>query len=85
MTKYMVIETYKQGCLEEVYERFHRNGRMMPPDLNYIDSWLQSDGSRCFQLMETDNPASFSQWTKHWEDLMHFEIAEIGSKPSASR
>ena len=30
---------------------------MMPPDLNYIDSWLASEGDRCFQLMETDNRA----------------------------
>ena len=82
MTRYMVIETYKQGCLEEVYKRFHSKGRMMPPDLNYVDSWLARDGDRCFQLMETDDPALFAEWTKRWEDLMHFEIVEIGLKPT---
>lgn len=83
VTKYMVIETYKQGCLEEVYSRFRANGRMMPADLIYVDSWLERNGNRCFQLMETDNPASFREWTRHWQDLMHFEIVEIGSKPTA--
>jgi len=49
----MVIETHRPGALDEVYKRFHKNGRMMPDGLFYIDSWLESDGNRCFQLMET--------------------------------
>lgn len=83
MTKYMVIETHRQGCLEEAYRRFHANGRMMPEGLHYVDSWLEKDGDRCFQLMETDDPALFPEWTKNWDDLTHFEIIEIGPKPSA--
>lgn len=55
----MVIETHRVGCLEEVYRRFHAQGRMMPAGLHYIDSWLEKDGDRCFQLMETDDPALF--------------------------
>jgi len=82
MTQYMVVETFKQGCVKEVYERFQKKGRMMPPGLNYINSWREKDGNRCFQLMETDDPTLFSEWTKHWEDLMHFEVIEIGSKPT---
>jgi hypothetical protein len=56
---------------------------MMPEGLNYVDSWLEKDGDRCFQLMETDNPALFPEWTKNWDDLTHFEIIEIGPKPEA--
>ena len=82
MAKYMVIETYREGSLEEVYRRFHEKGRMMPKGLHYIDSWLENDGDRCFQLMETDDPSLFPTWTKNWEDLTHFEIIEIGAKPS---
>ena len=55
MTKYMVIETFFEGCLDKVYERFHEKGRMIPEGLHYIDSWLEKDGSRCYQLMETEN------------------------------
>lgn len=58
---------------------------MMPPDLTYLDRWLERNGNRCFQLMETDSPASVPEWTRHWEDLMGFEIVEIGLKPTASR
>ncbi|MFT5113201.1 MAG: hypothetical protein ACI8P9_002529 [Parasphingorhabdus sp.] len=61
----MVIETLRDGCLEEVYGRFHRDGRMMPKGLHYIDSWLEKDGDRCFQLMETDDASLFQEWTKN--------------------
>ena len=82
MARYMVIETTLENRLDEVYERFHRKGRMLPPALLYIDSWLEKDGNRCYQLMETDDPTLFEQWTQHWEDLTQFEIVEIGPKPT---
>jgi tRNA splicing endonuclease len=44
MTKYLVIETFKQDSLEEAYARFRSRGRMMPSGLNYIDSWLERVG-----------------------------------------
>jgi len=34
-------------------------------------------------LMETDNPETFKAWIKNWEDLVDFEIIELGEKPSA--
>ena len=81
MTKYMVIETHRKGCLEAVYRRFYEKGRMMPDGLEYIDSWLEKDGDRCFQLMETNDTSLFSEWTKNWDDLTDFDIIEIGPKP----
>jgi hypothetical protein len=80
--KYMVIETFKAGKLDEVYSRFHKLGRMMPDGLFYLDSWLEKGGLRCFQLMETESPQLFSEWTKKWEDLVSCEIVEIGVKPT---
>jgi hypothetical protein len=82
MAKYMVIETFKDGKLQDVYSRFHKMGRMLPEGLFYLDSWLEKGGLRCFQLMETENHSLFSEWQKHWSDLVHVEIVEIGIKPS---
>jgi len=84
MTKYIVVETFFDGCLEKVYQRFHQKGRMIPEGLHYIDSWLEKDGNRCYQLMETDNVELFSGWRKEWEDLTEFEIIEIGPKPTSN-
>jgi hypothetical protein len=79
--QYMIIETFAPGCREKVYERFHRKGRMLPSGLTYLNSWLEKDGSRCFQLMETDDPSLFSTWWEHWKDLGTIEVVEIGDKP----
>ena len=80
MKRYMVIETFLPGCRQKVYDRFHAKGRMLPDGLVYLDTWLEKDGDRCFQLMETDAPALFGVWTSKWKDLVGFEVVEIGEK-----
>ncbi len=81
MRKFMVIEHFFPNCKEKVYERSAESGRLLPEGLLYIDSWLENDGDRCFQLMETEDSALFESWAKNWEDLASFEIIEIGDKP----
>ena len=82
MDKYMVIEHFQAGRLDDVYERFYTNGRMLPDGLFFIDSWLSSDGLRCFQLMETDDKSLFAEWEKAWSDLAEFEIVDLRERPN---
>ncbi len=82
LKRYMVIERFRPGAKTRVYERFHQKGRMLPAGLTYLDSWLEKDGARCFQLMETRDPGLFAEWTRHWVDLVRFEIVELGEKPA---
>lgn len=82
MTRYMVIEHFREDGLGLVYARFHEKGRMLPPDLHFLDSWLARDGRRCFQLMETGRFEAFAEWMRHWGDLADFEIVELGDKPA---
>ena len=79
----MVIETFRTGCKARVYERFEIKGRMLPEGLAYIDSWVEKDGDRCFQLMETEQPELFEKWIAQWSDLVGFEIVEV--TPGGSR
>jgi hypothetical protein len=74
----MVIETYTKGPAP-VYRRAAERGRMLPPGLTYIDSWVVDDDTldRCFQLMETDDPALFDEWVTAWGDLATFEIHPV--------
>ena len=81
----MVIETFAPGDKAQVYERFHRQGRMLPEGLHYLDSWLEKDGDRCFQLMETDAPQLFELWTKRWNDLVSFQIIELEAQKPIPR
>jgi len=73
----MVIERYKHGAADAVYRRFREHGRMMPEGLEYIDSWVERNYERCFQLMATDDPDLFDEWTSHWNDLVEFEILPV--------
>lgn len=82
MTRYMVIENFIDNNAERVYQRFHDRGRMLPDGLHYLDSWLAQDGTRCFQLMQTDRFELFDAWTRNWADLVEFEIVELGAKPA---
>lgn len=82
MAQYMVIERFKNGDPGAVYARFQNSGRMVPPDLFYIDSWLSATNDVCYQLMETDDPSTFEKWTAHWSDLVDFEIIPLKAKPT---
>ena len=75
---YMVIEKYSHGP-GPVYERAAEWGRMLPDGLRYIDSWIVDDQQldRCFQLMETDDPALLDVWRAQWADLGDFDIFPV--------
>ena len=74
---YMVIERYHAGAAAEVYHRLRYRGRMMPDGLKYLGSWIEPDFSRCFQMMEWDDPAVFEEWKSNWEDLVDFEAVPV--------
>lgn len=76
---FMVVERFKDGKAKDIYRRFHEKGRMMPEGLRYIDSWVEVNFGRCFQLMECDDLRLFQQWVLEWEDLGEFEIIPVVS------
>ena len=81
----MVVENFVQGA-RPVYERAGAKGRMLPPGLLYLDSWIDERLQRCFQLMETDDPSLLDRWTAEWSDLVRFEIVPlIDSAEAAAR
>src|SRR6185312_5355822 len=75
--RYMVIETFTEGP-GPVYARAAERGRMLPPGLVYVESWVDARRlDRCFQLMETDDPSLFEPWVAAWGDLVKFEIVPV--------
>jgi Domain of unknown function (DUF3303) len=81
--RYMVVERFVQGA-RPVYERAARQGRMLPPGLAYVDSWVDERLDRCFQLMETDDPSLLDVWIAGWSDLAEFEIVPVLDSAEAS-
>ena len=81
--RYMVVEHFISGP-EPVYRRAAEQGRMLPPGLEYVESWVDESLDRCFQLMETDDPALFDVWIAQWSDLTRFEVVPVLSSAEAS-
>jgi len=77
MKKYMVVERYKTGCFDKIYERHDACGRMLPDGLYYLNSWVNKERNICFQLMESDDVALFNQWFTKWNDLVDFDLYPI--------
>jgi len=59
---FMVIERFRDNDMLPIYKRLRDEGRLLPEGLTYIDSWVEPNFSRCFQLMECSDPRLFQQW-----------------------
>jgi hypothetical protein len=74
---FMVIERFKNGDPAPVGERFQRSGRMLPEGVTYHASWMDTNGSRCFQVMEAPDADSLNARVCRWQDLVDFEIVPV--------
>jgi Protein of unknown function (DUF3303) len=74
---FMVIESFPEGNLAKVGERFREKGRMLPEGVIYQDSWMEVSGTRCFQIMRSENRQLIDEWMARWEDLVEFEVVPV--------
>lgn len=74
---YMIIERFRPGQAAAVYGRARERGRMMPPGLTYVASWVETSLERCFQVMECEDPDLLQVWIAAWEDLVEFEVVPV--------
>jgi hypothetical protein len=82
---YMVIEYFNAGAASEIYRRVRERGRQLPPGLEYVDSWVDHDYFRCFQLMRTDDRALLDVWARSWSDLIRMEVFPVRTSAEAAR
>jgi hypothetical protein len=75
---FMIIERFRDDDIIPVYRRLRDHGRSMPEGLKYVDSWVEPNFGRCFQLMECDDARLLQQWILNWRGLgMTFEIVPV--------
>ncbi len=75
---FMVIERFRDDDMVPIYRRVRDAGRMLPEGLRYIESWVEPNFSRCFQLMECDDLRLFQEWALQWRGLgVTFEIVPV--------
>ena len=74
---FMVDERFKDRDPVPIYRRLREAGRSMPEGLRYLDSWVEVNFDRCFQLMECDDARLFLEWVLPWRDLIEFEVVPV--------
>lgn len=80
--QYMIVERFRQGPTP-VYTRFRDKGRQAPDGLTYVSSCVSADGTRCYQLMECDDPSLLEAWMTAWRDIVEFEVVPVISSAEA--
>ncbi len=81
---YMVIEHFKGGDAAPVYRRFRERGRLAPPGLTYVSSWVDMSLRRCYQVMETENRSLLDEWIANWSDIVDFEVVPVITSAEAA-
>ena len=76
---FMVIERFRDNDMVPVYRRVRDAGRSLPEGLEYVDSWVEPNFARCFQVMECDDVALLMEWIANWRDLADFEVIPVAS------
>lgn len=84
MKTYMIIERYKTRKTEAIYKRFSEKGRMLPEGVVFVDSWIEDNLQKCYQVMKSESPEKINEWMAHWNDLVDFEVIPVISSSEAN-
>jgi len=75
---FMIIERFRDNDMIPIYRRVRDEGRMFPEGLEYVDSWVEPNFSRCFQLMRCDDLKLLQEWILKWRGSgTSFEIVPV--------
>jgi hypothetical protein len=75
---FMVIERFRDNDMVPIYQRVRDSGRLLPDGLEYLDSWVEPNFARCFQLMRCDDLRFFQEWALKWRGSgATFEIIPV--------
>ena len=80
---FMVVERFKDGDAVPVYRRFRAEGRLAPAGVEYIASWVSTDLTCCFQIMDAPNRAQLDAWLSRWDDLVEFDVTPVVTSTEA--
>ena len=80
---FMVIEHFKGGDPIPIYRRFRDRGRMAPDDVRYVNSWVTSDLTACYQVMDAPDRARLDEWLQRWQDLVDFDVVPVMTSADA--
>jgi hypothetical protein len=75
---FMVIERFTDNDMVPTYQRLRGSGRQLPAGLKFIDSWVEPNFGRCFQLMECSEARILQEWVLQWRGTgVSFEFCPV--------
>src|SRR5258707_7621364 len=75
---FMVIERFRDNDMVPIYQRLRDKGRSLPDGLEYVDSWVEPNFARCFQLMRCDDARLLQEGALQWRGYgATFEIVPV--------
>jgi len=75
---FMVIERFEGNDMVPIYRRLEEKGRQLPDGLTFVNSWIEVNFGRCFQLMECDEAHLLQEWVLAWRGTgATFEIVPV--------
>jgi hypothetical protein len=80
---YLVIERFKNGDAKPVYRRVREQGRLLPADVTYMASWVTTDMTACYQIVECADASRLDDWIAAWQDLIEFEVIPVRTSAEA--
>jgi len=81
---YMILEDFRGGDAAPVYRRPRDSGRQVSEGLTYVASWVTTDLTSCYQVMECDDRALLDEWMSRWADLVRFEVVPVITSAEAA-
>ncbi len=77
---FMIVERFRDADMVPVYRRLRERGRGLPEGLDFVESWVEPNFGRCFQLMRCDDATLLQRWVLHWRGTgASFEIVPVVS------
>ena len=74
---FMVIERFWNRDPAPVGTRFQEKGRLMPEGVEFVDSWIDADEMKCFQIMKAPDKSHLDEWIANWSDIVDFEVIPV--------
>jgi len=72
---FMIIEQFRD--IKLLRERFKRDGRMLPDNVQYQASWIDAATNRCYQVMEAPDAEALVPWIRSWNDIVDMQVIPV--------
>jgi hypothetical protein len=82
--QFVIVERFRDGDPAPVYRRFRDRGRLAPEGLRYVNSWVSTDLTTCYQVMECDDRRLLEEWIAQWSDIVEFEVIPVITSAEAA-